>query len=74
MLTVIQVSWQGLARPRDGLPKAVLRTELLLEAASYPFRYYYTTKLLKVACSAVWSLFLNVLAKRYREPEWIAKI
>ena len=56
------VSWQILARPRDGLPKAVLRTESALETALPPFGYYHITQLLKAPCRACWSSFLNVLA------------
>ena len=56
------VSWQVLARPRDGLPKAVLRTESALETALPPFRYYHITQLLKAPCRTCWSSFLNVLA------------
>ena len=51
MLIVIQVSWQGLARPRLWIAKGCISHRIGLEAPLCPFRYYYTTKLLKVACS-----------------------
>ena len=51
MLTVIQSLGKCWRVRAYGLPRLVFRTKTGLEAASYPFRYYYTTKLLKVACS-----------------------
>ena len=51
MLIVIQSIGKCWRVRAYGLPKAVFRTETGLEAALCPFRYYYTTKLLKVACS-----------------------